>query len=147
VFPGPAFDYDGQTDHQPGAGKLREMANFSIHYNGGKDASSPNIEKWNEIVIDETLMLPAIREDPALVIPAFVYAKSSMPISKANAQRMRDEFCAFNKVADIPLVEIDDTQYRPDGPFTLPSDESVTTTARKLRGARAQGHLEVGGVV
>merc|ERR1712046_569702 len=122
---------------------------MGVKFNNGSDRFGPTIEKWNEVVIDETLMLPEIWNDPALVIPAFVYAKSKMPISKDDARRMRDEFCAFNKVASIPLVEIDDTQYRADGPFTLPSDESQTSTVarsataalRKLRGSGGPAHL------
>merc|ERR1719160_138906 len=88
------------------------------------------LDQWNEVVIDETLMLHDIGQssaDAAQVVTAFVYAKSGLPGSKSSAESMRDEYCKINKVTpSIPVVEIDDVTFQPNGPFTLPSvDESI----------------------
>lgn len=126
VFPGPALNYHQQDEYKPGENKLRDMAKARIKYNSGSDKEGPNIEKWNEIVLDEYLLLPDIWYDPARAIPAFVYTKSQLPISKRNAEAMRDEFCTVNGVEKIPVVEIDDTVYRPEGPFQPPEEEKET---------------------
>jgi len=76
LFPGPAFEFHMQSDFTPGKGYLREMANARMKFNSGNDDTGPKAQKWNEVVIDEHLMLPDIWHDPALVIPAFIYAKS-----------------------------------------------------------------------
>jgi len=125
-FPGPALDYHQQSDFTPGEDKMRDMAVDRVKYNGGKDTEGPNIEKWNEVVLDEHLLLPDMWYDPAPVLVAFLYTASQKPISLKNAQAMRDEFGDFYGVKDIPLVEVDDNGDKESGPFKATTeDESV----------------------
>jgi len=145
AFPGPAMSYVGQTDFKPSESHLRDMAKARLKYNEGSDDKGPHIEKWNEIVVDETLMLPDIWQDPALIIPAFIYTKSGLPLSKQMAKQMRDEFCKHNKVSPIPLVEVDDTVFRPDGPFTLPSDDSSAAPVTPTQPTPAPTPAQQGG--
>lgn len=123
IFPGAAIDYRKQEGYKPGKDFTREMAKKRIALNNGKDKEGPNIEKWNEVVLDDTLLIEDLWWDPAVAIPAFIYTKSKLPESRQHAQQMRDEFCEYYHVDKIPLVEVDDLQYNEKGPFTAPTDE------------------------
>lgn len=82
------------------------------------------LEYWNEVVVDEILMLELLREDPVPVIPAFVYTRGSWS-GRSQAQQMRDAYRKqFNVQVDIPLVAIDLTVRADaaDGPFVLEAD-------------------------
>jgi len=129
-LPGPAMDFHEQTDYQPRTENvkyLREMVKGRIARNDGHDDEGPNLEKWNEIVIDELLYLPDLEYDPAVVVPAIVYAKSQEGHAKTLAQQMQASFSKGLKVGNIPIVMIDDTELRPDGPFLpMPEDDVVT---------------------
>jgi hypothetical protein len=111
IFGGPAFDYPrtGSTNH------IRDMVTARV--------STGNTEDHNEVIIDERLLMPAIWEDPALVIPAFVYSKSSGANGRSLAEGMRDNFMKDYQVGEIPVLEVNDqTDFRPHGPFTVPED-------------------------
>jgi len=127
VFPGPALDYHEQDNFEPGVDSTRDMANFRVKYNGGHDTEGPNVEKWNEVVLDELLLLPDMWYDPATVLTAFLYTKSQLPISLQNAQAMQREFCDYYKVKDIPIVMVDDSADHETGPFQAqPTDDAST---------------------
>lgn len=119
VFPGPAIDWHDQAAYYPHGSYLRDMANARAARNG------ENMGKWNEVVVDDTLMMHDISIDASQVITAFIYAKSGLPASRANAEKMRDGFCKINNVSPIPVIEVDDVTYQPNGPFMLPSEEST----------------------
>jgi hypothetical protein len=95
------------------------MANARVAHNG------QNTRNWNEVVIDETLLLYDIGVEPTQVVTAFVYAKSGLPSSKESAEKMRDDYCEHSNIGQIPVIEIDDVTYQPNGPFTIPSAEST----------------------
>lgn len=82
------------------------------------------LEYWNEVVVDEVLMLKQLEEDPVPVIPAFVYVKGSWD-GRSKAQKMRDTYRKqFAVKANIPLVAID-LSVRAEaahGPFVLETD-------------------------
>mmetsp|Transcript_55811 Transcript_55811/g.133020 ORF Transcript_55811/g.133020 Transcript_55811/m.133020 type:complete len:370 (+) Transcript_55811:101-1210(+) len=129
LFPGPAINYHGQDDYEPSKESLqylRQMVKARVERNDGHDPEGPNIEKWNEIVIDELLFLPELWYDPALMIPAFVYPKSKATEARSVAQSMVDSFSKDLQVPPIPLLMIDDTQLRPEGPFVADPVELET---------------------
>jgi len=123
-FPGPALDYREQDGYKPGQDATRDMVRNRIALNSGHDVSGPNLEKWNEVVVDDLLLLPAIQFDPASAIPAFIYTKSDI-VAKMDLKMMRDEFCEKNKVAKIPIIALNDQDVlKAPGPFeALPEDE------------------------
>jgi len=125
-FPGPALDYHLQENFNPGEDKMRDMAAYRIKYNDGYDFEGPNVKKWNEVVLDETLLLPDMWYDPASALVAFLYTKSQRPISLKQAKAMRDYFCEFYKVQNIPLVEIDDLANKDTGPFHETTSDAAT---------------------
>eukprot|EP00419_Tripos_fusus_P000540 CAMPEP_0172683196 /NCGR_PEP_ID=MMETSP1074-20121228/18692_1 /TAXON_ID=2916 /ORGANISM="Ceratium fusus, Strain PA161109" /LENGTH=368 /DNA_ID=CAMNT_0013502011 /DNA_START=26 /DNA_END=1132 /DNA_ORIENTATION=+ len=108
-FPGPAIDYHEQQGWQPTDSRehLREMLTFRTKNQQGNDEGTLKTKMWNEVVLDVRLLMPRIWEDPALVIPAFVYWKDD-PIAKANAKTMRDDFCAeYGLDQKIPVLALD----------------------------------------
>jgi len=109
AFPGPALDYHKQQDWKPNNTRefLREMLIFRTKNQEGMDEGTLKTKMWNEVVMDVRLLMPLIWEDPALVIPAFVYWKGD-PIAKANAITMRNEFCTLNQLKQkIPVLALD----------------------------------------
>lgn len=90
-------------------------------------------QEWNEVVIDNTLLLPQIQYDPTHTIVAFVYvAGAAMGTEQAQgyATRMRDQFqetYQVSGVANIPVIELNalDDFTQTGGPFKLPSQYRV----------------------
>lgn len=124
VFPGPAFDYRGQDDYKPNKDYTREMAKQRLKYNDGSDNEGPNLEKNNEVVLDEELLIKDIWENPITAIPAVLYTKSNNAagINRMYAAKVRDDLCNIfgcgqNGGGTIPLVMVDDTEYQKGGPF------------------------------
>jgi len=111
VVPGPAFDYHGQDNWEAYTkGSVRDMMKLRIAENDGTGTDgNPNIQEWNEIVLDERLMMPAIWHDPAVVVPAIIYKKDPKnPQYKDEAIATRDEFCKFNRLDQkIPIIAFD----------------------------------------
>jgi len=110
-FPGPALDYHKQEDWKPVDTRenLKEMLVFRTRHQEGVDEirGIPKISMHNEIILDARLLMPLIHEDPAWVIPAFVYVKGN-PMARADAIAMRDDFCAINHcVEKIPVLAVD----------------------------------------
>merc|ERR1712232_809585 len=61
MWSGPALDYPrpASADH------LRDMVNARVTRQNGTDSMGrPLIEQWNEVVLDERLLVPAMEEDP-----------------------------------------------------------------------------------
>jgi len=105
-FSMPALDWprSGRPNH------LRDMAKARAARQVGSDAQGPLIEQWNEVVIDNHMLIPDLRKDPASVITAFIYKKSH-PYGKSWVTGLRDKFSKdYNVDVDkIPIVGVDDT--------------------------------------
>lgn len=112
LIPGAAINYHGQQGWSPQVNhNLRNMMNMRIRLKSG-DSEGPNVEKWNEVVIDEELLLHRMKSDPASVIRAFIYRKHPTDIFKRQAAKMRDEFYEignFNDEPQIPIIAWDDS--------------------------------------
>merc|ERR1719361_2839911 len=123
AFPGPAINYHGQDGWTPSTTSyLRDMANWRAKFSAGKDASGPNIEKWNEIDLDERLV-------PKEAIIPFVYAKSRAPIANYEVNDMQAEYMEDSGVT-VPIVGIDDELVieGSKGPFFAPGDAARTNS-------------------
>lgn len=91
------------------------------------ELKTDNYADHTELVIDERVLIPKIWEDPAVTIPAFVYAKSRGAAGRKSAEAMRDKFSMDYKVGKIPVVGVNDqTSFMPpggpNGPFFVPED-------------------------
>jgi len=87
-----------------------------------------NLDLWNEIVIDEHLMLEQLQEDPEPVIPAFIYVKSN-PTGLVFARTMRDDYVLqFSVKKHIPLIAVDLEKKHASGPFSYEDVEQVQET-------------------
>merc|ERR1719215_1122707 len=88
------------------ADQTRSMVKARLLRQDGSD-SNDRLEYWNEVVIDEHLLLQQLRRDPALVIPAFVYDRHN-PAGINYARRMRDDYAReWSVTREIPLIAID----------------------------------------
>merc|ERR1719468_1007694 len=84
------------------------MVKARLRHQDGKD-SNDRLEYWNEVVIDEHLLLAELRKNPELAIPAFIYVKGN-PAGIDYATRMRDDYVKqFNVNTEIPLIAVDST--------------------------------------
>jgi len=82
-----------------------------------------NYAEHNELVIDERVLIPQIWFDPAVTIPAFVFAKSRENEGRKLAETMRDKFSRDYQVGKIPVMGVNDvTSFMPNGPFFAPED-------------------------
>jgi hypothetical protein len=85
--------------------------------------------EWNEVVIDNRLLIPKIREDPANAIWGFVCIDpSDDPEACQKAVAMRDEFqTAYSVTGTIPVVAMDPTAdfTVTGGPFTEPPASQI----------------------
>lgn len=100
---------------------LREMVIARM----ANELNTSNYADHNEVIIDERPMMQAIWRDPAVAIPAFVYAQSKEEGPPGNArlgaEKMRDLFSKTYQVGKIPVVGINDvTSFMPGGPFFIP---------------------------
>jgi len=109
----PSLNYPGKL--RPN--HLREMVKARLK----ADRERPHLA-WmnNEVVLDDRLLIPAMRSDPAAVVSAFVYLKSSHG-SRSRAEGMRDRFSEDYSVGKIPVIGLDDTvDFTPkNGPFIV----------------------------
>lgn len=100
-LPGLAYPKTSAPNH------LREMVNARVKFQAaGVDPITkvPLVTLWNEVVLDDRALIPAIREDPASAIWAFVYDDSS-PNFEQSAITLRDNFCdTFKCKTKPPLV-------------------------------------------
>lgn len=85
-------------------------------------------QDWNEVVIDDRLLIPQVRANATNTILAFVCIPTNeIPDACAIAISMRDEFLTRYKVTGIPVVQIDTTLNITEsgGPFVLPTTQSI----------------------
>jgi len=87
------------------------------------------MQEWNEVVIDNRLLIPQIRRDPTHTILAFVYT-STREGAQQVAEQMRDQFMEHyhvNGVAKIPVIGMDLTVNFTEagGPFVLPAPSKL----------------------
>lgn len=84
---------------------------------------------WNELVIDNRLLIPKIRTEPTSAILAFVCIPAQNPNACAMATAMRDKFHESYGVtgAGVPVVALDTTVdfTVSGGPFTVPEAVQV----------------------
>jgi len=111
----PSLNYPGKL--RPN--HLREMVKARLK---ADRARGPQDLQWlnNEVVLDDRLLIPAMRSDPAAVVSAFIYLKSSHG-SRSRAEGMRDRFSEDYSVGKIPVIGLDDTvDFTPkNGPFIV----------------------------
>lgn len=118
---------DGPKSFTPsGTNHLRDALNQRVQGDHQPD-------QWNEIVLDEKLLIPQFHHDPTHTILAFVYVVGSSmdaEMAQSYANGMRDDFQKIYRVSgvpDIPVIElnaqIDFTQV--GGPFKLASEHRV----------------------
>mmetsp|Transcript_62103 Transcript_62103/g.108695 ORF Transcript_62103/g.108695 Transcript_62103/m.108695 type:complete len:381 (+) Transcript_62103:46-1188(+) len=134
LFPGPALNYSRQAGWEPGTNNLRDMAKARMQRQNGTDKDPQNtskIEEWNEIVIDETLLVPQIWLDPAVAIPAIVYVRTAPAASKADAYKVRDELCETMGLKEkIPVLAVDPNL--PVNPFVFEGDDYADVLAHDV---------------
>lgn len=116
----PAFNLD--TDASPD--NLREMVKARLKVQTAKTQGD-----WNEVILDAHKLIPAVMEDPAQVILAFVYAKSKAATAQTAAKAMRNQFATQYKVQGIPVIKVEDTTHisSKDGPFILDGADTGMT--------------------
>jgi len=122
----PAVNYPGKAR----ANHLRDMLKARLQHQEGGDDKGPLISQWNELVLDERVLIPAIRFDPARAISAFIYVKS-LEGSRAVAEAMRDKFSEYYSVGKIPVLGVDDTVdfTTTGGPFVVEEAAAPSMTA------------------
>lgn len=147
-FPGPAIAYGEETlcgdsctwQGKASDNKLRDMIKWRMKYNNGSDGTSGNIRRYNEVVLDQLLMLPDMQSDPASVVTAFLFSWQCDPnahwpacpidgrskASMANAIKMSEEFAQVNGMGSqrIPVIGINRTFYSPK-PFFVPAAADI----------------------
>jgi hypothetical protein len=117
----PAFIYgtDSTTNH------LRDGMKERVALQGNQTWLT---SQWNEVVIDERMLIPKVRQDPAGAIRAFVCVQNQQhPTACDMATAMRDEFLtAYGVSGSIPVVRLDTTVdfTTTGGPFSLPQSAS-----------------------
>jgi len=128
-MPALIVDHDDQSSFTPSnTNHLRD----SIKQRVASDASTGQHQEWNEVVIDERLLLPMIEKDPTHSVVAFFYVDgASMWVEDAKrlATSMRDRFQEqyhVSGVPDIPVVLLDSRNVftNSSGPFKLGTSES-----------------------
>jgi hypothetical protein len=94
--------------------------------NGPNRPPTPNVELWNEVVVDARTIVMDMYYDPAAVVEAFIFSsdnvKHDRTNSKKSAEEMQHEFCTANDVPAAncpPVVEFDSDVV--GTPFKAPS--------------------------
>jgi len=110
-FSGPSLNFP-RVD--PLLNHMRDMVQARVASGVTKD--------WNEVVLDERVLIPAMKKYPAITIRAFTYFKSMGSDGQKAAEGMRDKFCKDYGAVQIPVLGINDqSDFRPDGPFFVAS--------------------------
>lgn len=114
-LPGLVYGDPTTTNH------LRDAVKQRVHNQGNDTEKTP---LWNEVVIDNRLLIPKVQTDPTDAIWAFVCVISSeFPTACAEATAMRDEFqTAYNVTkGQVPVIGMTTEDFTTSGgPFTLP---------------------------
>lgn len=113
--------------HSTTTNNLRDALKFRVSTQGDNPNMTAN---WNEIVLDDRLLVPAITANPEQAIWAFVcvHGGSALPNACDLARSMRDKFKTdYNVQGDIPVVMMDATaDFRTThGPFALASTSEI----------------------
>merc|ERR1712183_854792 len=96
-----------------------------------QDCTDPSkgacVSYWNEVILDNRVLLPALQKDPGSMLWAFTYLKSN-GAARAIARAMRDKFCVRYKCdpATIPVIGMDDAVdfTTSGGPFVEDTESS-----------------------
>lgn len=136
-MPVPTKGTDGQcyfgmpAINWPGAKRmnhLREMVKARVLAQMGEGTKAPLVSQWNEVIIDNHLLIPDLWFDPATVLSAFIYVKS-IPRSRDVAEKMSQKFSERYSVGKIPVIGVNDlVDFRPTGPFVAEAEVSVKET-------------------
>lgn len=114
-MPAMVYGDSTQTNH------LRDSLKQRI---AAQEADASMAEQWNEVVIDNHLLIPKLKSNPTDTIVAFVCIPSANPDACNIANQMRDKFHEDYSVtgSGVPVVAIDTTLdfTTSNGPFVLP---------------------------
>jgi len=114
-MPGLVYGESTDTNH------LRDMLKQRITKQGDDETLTA---EWNEVVIDDQLLIPKVRTDPTEAIWAFVCVPCANPAACNLATDMRDEFETTYGVTGgtIPVVALNVLSdfTAAGGPFGLP---------------------------
>lgn len=108
------------TDDITSTNHLRDTLKQRITFQG---SDSTLTATWNEVVLDNHLLIPKIRSNPTNTILAFVCVPSADPDSCHKATQMRDGFNTEYKVSGSgpPVVALDTAaDISHGGPFIVP---------------------------
>lgn len=122
---GPAFDFP-----RMGGDELRAMVKERLKHQGCSDpVKGPCISFWNEVILDERVLLPALGANASSILTAFTYRRGDAYARRA-AGAMRDNFCEKYKVAPIPVIAIDTGVdfTTTGGPFVAEAEEEHFAT-------------------
>lgn len=102
----PALGYQPYDPTISKTNRLRDSVKQRVALQGN---DSTLTSTWNEVVIDERLLIPKIIENPANAIWAFVCViTDEQPGACDQAVTMRDEFLtAYNVTGTVPVVQMD----------------------------------------
>jgi hypothetical protein len=122
----PALGYQPYDTTITEVNHLRDSVKQRVVLQGTDESMT---SQWNEVVIDNRLLIPKIREDPANAIWAFVCV-SGVDGACDLAKAMRDEFVTAYKVSGgvVPVVEMNvETDFTANGgPFqAAPSSQII----------------------
>lgn len=121
--------FEGVAHHSGSKDQTRTMLKERIQRQGGSD-SNDRLEYWNEVVIDENVLMEHLAIDPVSAIPAMVYDKSRGGVGLIYARKLRQGFAdLYGEAAlKIPLIAIDDkiVVNNRQGPFIAEMDELAT---------------------
>jgi len=126
-FEGAAFG-SGSED------QTRTMLKERLQRQDGSDSSNDPLEYWNEVVIDENVLMEQLAIDPVSVIPAMIYVKSR-GAGLIYARKLRQGFAdLYGEAAlKIPLIAIDDEMVAHGvtgrGPFIATDELATQSTA------------------
>jgi len=117
----PALVYGDYTETNHFRDSLKQRIAFQ-----GNDTSKQS--EWNEVVIDNRLLIPQLRANATNTILAFVCIPTeALPNACEIATNMRDEFLTAYHVTGIPVVKIDNTLNFTEsgGPFVPVETRSI----------------------
>lgn len=117
------LDYENPTAETiTGTNHLRDSMKQRMVF---QTSATDQVSEWNEVIIDNRLLVPQMRRDPTHTILAIVYVKTTDG-AYDQAVQMRDEFQRTYKVdcdgCQIPIIAMDITVNVTEagGPFSAP---------------------------
>lgn len=151
-WPGPAYDWPriSDTDHTRDMVKARlehqgePGAPLDPALDGPGDGNRDRLSYWNEVVIDDRILMTELERDPAAVIPAFIYVTprpayapdtdnhkevntEGLITAKASRETFMKEYMSDMMDTKIPLIAINDLWPMQDknasGPFSYKKED------------------------